>query len=668
MAFFFNNQFQQFIASHIPFFDPHTFAYNEEAAVQAAMEASLQEPQQQQQQQGRSRGPPPASPRVMRSLPQIRVTPEDLVNENNRECCICLEVHALHEHALRLPCAHIFHPPCIVHWLQSTCTCPVCRYELPTEDAAYEAGRVARMKERKPRFARHELNRLPVKQLLQLLRKNNKSATTYQPVDRQDLIDYLIKSASIEIIATPEPVEYSLQDLRAMTVSQLRRCMNDEAGVFFDPKDVIEKEDMIHIFLLSGRLLVLPEEEEQEEEAAAEDVQSVAGVPNMQDDDDEHTKPAAVSRAPVVETVTNEDDSETAQDERTDRDILMEESGHHSSNDNGQEKNAVESFSNEDEQSISGDDDDRVSKDIIMEESDHHVDETPTSDPADDSDPACDAPRSATAEPNQPAESQDLQNENEMKSEFEQLVNDVDDGNIAESYAAPVTAPAEPMDSEPEFPSRTSSATHSEESSDTTETSAASSSEHYSSLDGDSRRGRKRPLRQPSGAGASDYSTTGSDGHVSSRFDTLSISELRNKGREMSIDLSDCIERQEMIRRLSSSESIASASNSSKIDANEAVEATLLDDWSVSEIRAVARLVEIDLFGTTTRQEMINAICRGTAERPHAGRFLRALVPFVGLSVSQLRATAREMQICLSGCIEKDDILSRLVESKMAVA
>ena len=68
-----------------------------------------QEQQQQQQQQQRfpfgfgTRPPPPhpqhpsnvrtptASDRAVRQLPEILVKPEDLVDENNRECCICLD-------------------------------------------------------------------------------------------------------------------------------------------------------------------------------------------------------------------------------------------------------------------------------------------------------------------------------------------------------------------------------------------------------------------------------------------------------------------------------------------------------------------------------------------------------------------------------------------------
>ena len=40
---------------------------------------------------GGNKGAPPASLKALRQLPIIKVAPEDLVDENNRECCICLE-------------------------------------------------------------------------------------------------------------------------------------------------------------------------------------------------------------------------------------------------------------------------------------------------------------------------------------------------------------------------------------------------------------------------------------------------------------------------------------------------------------------------------------------------------------------------------------------------
>ena len=50
-----------------------------------------------------------------------------------------------------------------------------------------------------------------------------------------------------------------------MGVGKLKRKMT-EAGVFFDSRDVIEKEDMVQIFINSGRIVFEEEEEEEKEE------------------------------------------------------------------------------------------------------------------------------------------------------------------------------------------------------------------------------------------------------------------------------------------------------------------------------------------------------------------------------------------------------------------
>ena len=46
---------------------------------------------QNQQVPPEQRPAPPASKRALRQIPTIVVTPDDLIDESNRECCICLE-------------------------------------------------------------------------------------------------------------------------------------------------------------------------------------------------------------------------------------------------------------------------------------------------------------------------------------------------------------------------------------------------------------------------------------------------------------------------------------------------------------------------------------------------------------------------------------------------
>jgi hypothetical protein len=69
---------------------------------------------------------------------------------NSGQCPICIawweEADASTE-LLRLPCRHLFHSACISPWLQRTNTCPVCRHEMPSENAAYEQFKLQQVDE-----------------------------------------------------------------------------------------------------------------------------------------------------------------------------------------------------------------------------------------------------------------------------------------------------------------------------------------------------------------------------------------------------------------------------------------------------------------------------------------------------------------------------------------
>lgn len=48
-------------------------------------------------------------------------------------CSVCFNQMKLKENVMLIPCGHMYHPNCLKPWFENNNTCPVCRYELPTE-------------------------------------------------------------------------------------------------------------------------------------------------------------------------------------------------------------------------------------------------------------------------------------------------------------------------------------------------------------------------------------------------------------------------------------------------------------------------------------------------------------------------------------------------------
>jgi hypothetical protein len=89
-------------------------------------------------------GVPPASLDAMNKLVQFRLRG---IDEDDEECLICAETYEIGCVVTPLPCGHLYHSTCVTDWLCRQCTCPVCRCEIPTDNADYEAGRPERMKQ-----------------------------------------------------------------------------------------------------------------------------------------------------------------------------------------------------------------------------------------------------------------------------------------------------------------------------------------------------------------------------------------------------------------------------------------------------------------------------------------------------------------------------------------
>ncbi|KAL4384199.1 hypothetical protein GQ457_15G027960 [Hibiscus cannabinus] len=48
-------------------------------------------------------------------------------------CTICLEELEVGSEVSRMPCCHRFHGECIEKWLKQSHSCPICRFQMPTD-------------------------------------------------------------------------------------------------------------------------------------------------------------------------------------------------------------------------------------------------------------------------------------------------------------------------------------------------------------------------------------------------------------------------------------------------------------------------------------------------------------------------------------------------------
>lgn len=84
-------------------------------------------------------GSPPAAKSEINKLKKYILSKENLNNfgcENS--CSVCKEDFVIGNKMMDLPCKHYFHEECLMPWLNQHDSCPICRYELKTDDPDYE--------------------------------------------------------------------------------------------------------------------------------------------------------------------------------------------------------------------------------------------------------------------------------------------------------------------------------------------------------------------------------------------------------------------------------------------------------------------------------------------------------------------------------------------------
>lgn len=153
------------------------------------------------QQQGAASNQPanhPTAESTLRSLPRVKVTSHDLVANQGSECSICLDEFSLGDPALRIFCGHLFHEDCVKDWLKKSNECPVCRFELPTDDAEHEKGRTQRMAGRKIRIRLTDLTKKTVQELQRLA--SFFGVDVRGCIEKKEIVDCIAASSKVEII------------------------------------------------------------------------------------------------------------------------------------------------------------------------------------------------------------------------------------------------------------------------------------------------------------------------------------------------------------------------------------------------------------------------------------------------------------------------------------
>jgi hypothetical protein len=472
----------------------------------------------------------------------------------------------------------------------------------------YEAGRLERMKTRKPRYAMYELKRMSIPDLLAL---NKRPAPGV--CEKEELIQMLIRDERIDLVPAPEPVEYELNILKEMKIRKLKQVM-EEAGVFFHAKDVVEKNDMLTIFLNSGRLSLLPSKEGI---ATTDNIPAAITSPS-----EANIRNSLSAKRPFVETVF---DSDGDYDIEVDESLpppeeMFSTNGNTSLNSRiltSPVERGVASLndrlpSNEENgDRVSRRSEDQMDIDLQGEAPKDLVNERLN---AMEQELDCKLPPKKRAMIQETVDNDDLVdkalfNEKEADRELAASIS-IDDHHISRSN---------------------------------TNTSTSHTVEN---------------IRQSNSEASveSDYLSANSqlNGEEQFPFQEYSIAHLQELSRINKVDVSSCFERGEMVNLL------VNAGVTMKHPSELFRES--LSRFSVSILRALASEVDIDLSLCNDKEDMLHLICHeAIIERPHLQSYLRALSPLATLSLNELRRTAREWGININDCLEKREIITRLM-------
>ncbi|KAK3036589.1 hypothetical protein RJ639_031206 [Escallonia herrerae] len=93
----------------------------------------------------------PTSKSAIESIPSVKIT--DALLDPIILCAVCKDQFVIDVEAKQLPCKHMYHSDCILPWLSQHNSCPVCRFQMPTDsDSEVGGGRRRRSRFSMVRF------------------------------------------------------------------------------------------------------------------------------------------------------------------------------------------------------------------------------------------------------------------------------------------------------------------------------------------------------------------------------------------------------------------------------------------------------------------------------------------------------------------------------------
>ena len=114
---------------------PREASADEDPELHEALSRSMRDSEMQ------AKLPPPASKRAISLLPTKKWRAGPGVEGEGDTCCVCSETYKDGDEVTWMPCQHLIHAACLRPWLEATNSCPVCRFEIATDDPEYESKR-----------------------------------------------------------------------------------------------------------------------------------------------------------------------------------------------------------------------------------------------------------------------------------------------------------------------------------------------------------------------------------------------------------------------------------------------------------------------------------------------------------------------------------------------